>query len=242
MTITVVTGSGSGIGEAVARALHARGDTIACLDLIPDTVAAVAASLERSVAIPVDVTDEIAVDAAIAEVHQRYGRIDHFVSCAGVGGGQPLADVDVDHFRHVLDVNIVGTLLPARAIARTMIASRATGSFVFIGSTSSKIAGTSRSAYATSKGGVLMLGTELAVELAAVGIRVNVVAPGPTLTSMSEAAWANPDVRQMWEKRIPLGRAATAAEVASVVKFLTSEDASYVTGAFMPVDGGLLAR
>ena len=242
MAVSLVTGAGSGIGRATSRSLDARGDAVVCVDIDRDAAEDTAQQLHQSMAIGADVTDESAMRAVVQDAVRSFGTINNVVACAGVGGGQEILDLDLRHFRRVMEINVLGTLITTRVAVEHMASHGHGGSIVFLGSISSKIASTSRSAYAASKGGVLMLGKALAVELAPKRIRVNVVGPGPTITSMTELELSNPRVRMMWESRIPLQRVAEPSEVASVIVFLTGDESSYITGAFIPVDGGLLAQ
>jgi NAD(P)-dependent dehydrogenase (short-subunit alcohol dehydrogenase family) len=242
VTVSVVTGAGSGIGRAVAIALGARGDTVVCADLdeasAAETTSAAGAS---SMAIQLDVTHAPSCDEVIRGVVADHGRLDVLVTCAGIELGGSAEQLSDDAWRRVIDVNLSGTFWCARAAGQTMIAAGNGGRIVLIGSINSRIALTGQAAYCSSKGGVAMLGAALAVDWARHGITVNTVGPGVVDTPMSAASLADPDRRAMLMGRTPLGRPATADEIASVVAFLTSPDASYVTGAYIPIDGGWLA-
>ena len=170
-----------------------------------------------------------------------HGRLDVLVTCAGIELGGSAEDLSDDTWLRVIDVNLSGTFWCARAAGRAMIAGGNGGRIVLIGSINSRIALGGQAAYCSSKGGVAMLGAALAVDWARHGITVNTVGPGVVDTPMSAASLADPDRRAMLMGRTPLGRPAGPAEIASVVAFLTSPDASYLTGAYIPVDGGWLA-
>jgi NAD(P)-dependent dehydrogenase (short-subunit alcohol dehydrogenase family) len=240
--VAIVTGAGSGIGRAVAIALGARGDTVVCADLdeasAAETTSAAGAS---SMAIRLDVTYAPSCDEVIRGVAADHGRLDVLVTCAGIELGGSAEDLSDDTWLRVIDVNLSGTFWCARAAGRTMIAGGKGGRIVLIGSINSRIALGGQAAYCASKGGVAMLGAALAVDWARYGITVNTVGPGVVDTPMSAASLADPDRRAMLMGRTPLGRPAAPAEIASVVTFLTSPEASYVTGAYLPVDGGWLA-
>jgi len=141
----------------------------------------------------------------------------------------------------VVEVNLTGSFLTAREAARAMTGNGHGGTIVLIGSINSKVVLPGTAAYASSKGGVLLLGQALAVDFARHGIRVNVVGPGVTDTPMSADSLANPERRAMLMARTPLNRPADPDEIAKAVAFLTSDESSFVTGAFLPVDGGWLA-
>jgi NAD(P)-dependent dehydrogenase (short-subunit alcohol dehydrogenase family) len=171
-----------------------------------------------------------------------FGAIDVVVTSGGVGGGGIRADelADADYMR-VIDVNLNGTFWTARAVAREMIAAGRGGRMVLIGSVRSQLAMPGGAAYCASKGGVLMLGRALAVDWAPYGICVNVLGPGITDTPAMGKALADPSLAQTAFGRIPFGRPASPNEIAEVAAFLASPAAAYMTGAFVPVDGGWLA-
>jgi NAD(P)-dependent dehydrogenase (short-subunit alcohol dehydrogenase family) len=242
MKVSLVTGAGSGIGAATARAMGRRGDQVVCLDVDADRVASVAADIDGAVATVVDVTNKEQTDDAFRQTLQRFGRLDAVVACAGIEVGASALALDVETLRQVLEVNLVAGFLTAQAAAQAMLEGSAGGSIVLIGSINSQMAFPGSTAYSASKGGVLMLGRSLAVDLAPSGIRVNVIGPGVTNTPMSGASLTDPERRAALMSRIPLGRPAEPEEIAEVALFLTSDSASYVTGAFIPVDGGWLAR
>jgi NAD(P)-dependent dehydrogenase (short-subunit alcohol dehydrogenase family) len=241
MTVSLVTGAGSGIGAATAAALAARGDVVVCADVDLAAARRTAARLERAEAVELDVRDEHGCDAAAAGAVERHGRLDVTVACAGIQRTAPAHELDLETFRRVLDVNLTGAFLTCRAAARAMLAGRHGGRLVLVGSVNSSVALPGQAAYAASKGGVLLLGRALAVDLAPHGISVNVVGPGVTATAMNAAFLADPAQSEPLLARIPFGRAASADEIAAVIAFLASDAASYMTGAYVPVDGGWLA-
>jgi NAD(P)-dependent dehydrogenase (short-subunit alcohol dehydrogenase family) len=239
MSVSLVTGAGSGIGAATAAVFGERGDRVVCADLDEASARSVAASLPDAIAIGADVADEESCDRMVRTAVEFGGGLDAVVACAGIEAGASALDLDAATFRRVVDVNLTGSFLTARRAARAMLGRG--GSIVLIGSINSQMALPGGAAYAGSKGGVLMLGRALAVDLAEHGIRVNVIGPGVTDTPMSADSLADPDRRARFLGRIPLGRAADPREIARAAAFLTSDEASYITGAFLPVDGGWLA-
>lgn len=239
--VTLVTGAGSGIGAATCAVLGGRGDAVACVDIDEESAGRTAAGLDRSIALAADVTDPGDVERAVAATVDRFGGIDGVVTCAGIEIGGDTLDFAADDFRRVLDVNLTGSFLTAQAAARKMREAGHGGAIVLIGSLNSQVALPSAAAYCASKGGVSMLGKSLALDLAPLGIRVNVIGPGVTDTPMSAASLANPERSAEFMARIALRRPAEPAEIARVAAFLTSDDSSYMTGAFVPVDGGWLA-
>jgi NAD(P)-dependent dehydrogenase (short-subunit alcohol dehydrogenase family) len=242
MRVAVVTGAGSGIGAASCRALAEQGVKVACVDVDGGAAARTAAGLDGACSLELDVTDPTAVDAAFTAIIDRWGHVDVAVACAGIEVHGLGHELSIDTFRHIHDVNVLGSLHTARAASKAMIERDAGGRIVLIGSVNSRVALPGQAAYASSKGAVLLLGQSLAVDWAPYGITVNVVGPGVTDTPMSAATLADPDRSRRLIDRIPLGRAADPAEIAAAVAFLASPAASYVTGAFLPVDGGWLAH
>jgi NAD(P)-dependent dehydrogenase (short-subunit alcohol dehydrogenase family) len=238
--VTVVTGAASGIGRATAARLAARGDRVVLSDL-PSGALAAAADECGGAAIAADVTDEADTARLARAAVEAYGRIDALVHCAGIEEEFVDAhEMPLDVFERTMRVNVTGTFLVARAIGAQMVAQES-GSVVLLGSILSQVGYGGNAAYTASKGAVLQLGRALAVDWARHGVRVNVVGPGPVATPMSQGTIDDP-VRGSWlRERIPLGRPATAEEIASVCAFLTSEESSYMTGAYVPVDGGWLS-
>ncbi len=242
MAVALVTGAGSGIGAAVARRLSGRGDQVVCVDVDGDRAAQVAAEIEGSMSLAVDVTDETQCDAMVSATLDRFGDLDCVVTCAGIEVGGDSMTFDIDTFRRVVEVNLTGSFLTARAGAKAMMNKGHGGTIVLIGSINSKVVLPGTAAYASSKGGVLLLGQALAVDFARHGIRVNVVGPGVTDTPMSADSLAHPERRAKLMGRTPLNRPAHPDEIAKAVEFLTSDGSSFMTGAFIPVDGGWLAQ
>jgi NAD(P)-dependent dehydrogenase (short-subunit alcohol dehydrogenase family) len=241
MTVSLVTGAGSGIGAATAALLAARGDVVICIDVDPASARRTAAGLSRAEAFALDVRDEAGWTRVTGKVVERHGRLDVAVACAGVQVTAPAHELALHDFEQVLGVNLTGVFLTCQAAARAMIAGGHGGKLVLVGSVNSSVALPGQAAYAASKGGVLLLGRALAVDWAPHGITVNVIGPGVTATAMNAAFLADPAQREPLLARIPLHRPATPAEIAAVIAFLASDAASYMTGAYVPVDGGWLA-
>lgn len=241
MAVAIVTGAGSGIGAATARTLSARGDKVVCADVRLDFAQQTAGGLPDALAVEVDVSDSSSCERMVEDAVQRFGDVDAIVTCAGIekhGAGHEFSEEDFDR---IIDVNLKGTWLSARSAARAMINRGHGGTVVMIGSINSVVGNPGASAYCASKGGVLMLGRTLALDWAQYGIRVNVVAPGVVNTPMSAKSLADPQKRAKMMEKTPLGRPAPPEEIASVIAFLTSDASSFMTGAYVPVDGGTLA-
>jgi NAD(P)-dependent dehydrogenase (short-subunit alcohol dehydrogenase family) len=241
MGVAIVTGAGSGIGAATARALAARGDHVVCADIVKEAAEATAQGLSGAIAVRVDVSDASSCDEMVQQAVKQFGSVDGIATCAGIemhGSGEDFGEADFDR---IIDVNLKGTWLCARAVARNLIATGRHGTVVMIGSINSVVGNPGAAAYCASKGGVLMLGKTLALDWAAHGIRVNIVGPGVVDTPMSARSLAIPERRTRMMDRTPLRRPASPDEIASVVAFLMSDASSYMTGAYVPVDGGALA-
>ena len=242
-TAVVVTGAASGIGRACALALADVGRAVACWDL--DGVAAKATAEEaiaRKVAAvgrQVDVTDTASFDAAVAEAREALGPIGGLVHAAGVAGPVPVPFLDEDAWDAVLDVNLRAEALLVRALLPCLREVGTGASIVGISSVEGITGNGMIPAYCSSKAGLLGLTRSMGHALAAEGIRVNAVCPGAVETPMLAPALALPEARRRIEEKIPLGRVASPTEIAAVVRFLLSDDASYVTGTYLVVDGGM---
>lgn len=241
MAVTVVTGAGSGIGAATARSVAARGDSVVCADVNLDAAQRIAGEIEGAIAVEVDVSRRDSCERMVEEAVRRFGDLDSIVTCAGVEKHGPAHEFSEEDFDLIIDVNLKGTWLSASAAARAMMRAGHGGTVVMIGSINSIVGNPGASAYCASKGGVLMLGRTLALDWAPHGIRVNIVGPGVVDTPMSARSLADPQRRARMMEKTPLGRPAPPEEIASVIAFLTSDASSFMTGAYVPVDGGTLA-
>jgi NAD(P)-dependent dehydrogenase (short-subunit alcohol dehydrogenase family) len=241
MAVAIVTGAGSGIGAATAIALSDRGDRVVCADVVLDAAKRTAKTLHEAIALEVDVSSAASCDRMVEQALKRFGAVNSIVTCAGIekhGLGHEFSEEDFDR---IMDVNLKGTWLSARSAVKAMIKAGHGGTVVMIGSINSVVGNPGASAYCASKGGVLMLGKTLALDWAPFGIRVNIVGPGVVDTPMSARSLADPEKRAKMMEKTPLGRPAPPSEIASVIAFLTSDASSFMTGAYVPVDGGTLA-
>jgi NAD(P)-dependent dehydrogenase (short-subunit alcohol dehydrogenase family) len=246
----LVTGGGGGIGKAVASLALRAGEAVALVDLDEERLSGAVDELRvhagtEPLPIACDVTDEADVSAAFESTADRLGRPQSVVTAAGIDYGELLHALEARAWDRVLSVNLRGTFLVCRAALRHMLEGDG-GSIVCISSPLAFVATPGgSSAYSASKGGVSALVRSLAVDYARRGIRVNALLPGPTETDLMWANVTPAEVDRMREKvadEVPIGRLASPEEVARAALWLLSEDASYVTGAQVPCDGGMLAK
>ncbi|MFN8591080.1 MAG: glucose 1-dehydrogenase [Thermomicrobiales bacterium] len=246
--VALVTGAGTGIGAAIAKRLAADGATVHVTgrraENTQQTAAAIIAAGGTARWAVLDVSDGCAVAQVIAAAAAQEGRLDILVANAALAGLAaylgPLTEVSDDQWRQIIDVNLSGVFFCAREAARVMIPRRS-GCIVTIGSVNSFTPEADVPAYAAAKGGVLLLTKSLARDLGPYGIRVNGVAPGGTDTPRMEEAIATLGMtHEQLVGRIPLGRRGQSDEIAAVVAFLASDEASYISGQTIAVDGGFL--
>jgi 3-oxoacyl-[acyl-carrier protein] reductase len=241
--VAVITGSGRGIGREMARLFAAEGARVAVADVDPETARATAADIAAAggEACPVaaDVTDPGQVESLVRQVLGRWGRLDVLVNNAGVGLNRPCLETTLAEWEHVLAVNLTGTFLCSQAAARVMVR-QGGGRIVNVASISGQRGGQGRAAYGAAKAGVIQLTRVMAVELASRNVYVNAVAPGPVDTDQSRQNHT-PATRRAYHDRIPLKRYGEHREVAAAALFLASDEASFVTGHVLNVDGGFAA-
>lgn len=248
--VAVVTGAASGNGLAIAKRLHAEGAAVVSVDIDQDGLQALANELdERLVVLNANVGEPDCAQAAVNTALREFGRIDILVNNAGITRLFEFADLPLTEWDDVLRVNCTGAFLFSQAAAAAMRMAptpRVTRSIINISSVEGHVAVARRRHpqvhYNTSKGALQMLTVALAVELAPQGIRVNAIAPGVIDTQFMAAGLADPVARDWLLERIPLGRIGRPEDVAGAVAFLASEDAAYVTGSTVFVDGGWMAQ
>lgn len=237
--VAVVTGGARGIGLAIGQWFLAHGYNVALLDVDRVTLAATEATLaprEHVLAVPCDVSNPAEVAAAAEAVMARWGRVDALVNNAGVAVFKPALETSFEEWRHVLGTNLDGAFLCTQAFGAIMKAQK-NGAIVNIASISGLRASTLRVAYGTSKAAIIHLTKQYAVELGNFGVRVNAVCPGPVETEMAKLVHSVA-IRSDYYDAIPLGRYGTTEELANVVGFLCSKEASYVNGQSLASDGG----
>ncbi|WP_368415819.1 SDR family NAD(P)-dependent oxidoreductase [Falsiroseomonas sp.] len=240
--VALVTGAGRGIGLATARRFLAEGWRVALLDIDPALLDAAMAALDApgaTLALPCDVAEVASVQAAVRRAAALFGRLDALVNNAGTAVFKPMLETTPEEWARVMAVNLTGPFVATNAAAPLM-AEGGGGAVVNITSISGLRASTLRVAYGTSKAALAHLTKQQAVELAALGIRVNAVAPGPVDTAMAKAVHS-PEIRKDYHDTIPLNRYGLESELAETIVFLCSARASYITGQVIAVDGGFEA-
>ena len=242
--VAVVTGGAMGIGSKISESLAKKDLMVLVSDINEDaaneTVRRLRAEGYSAAPLLMDVGRQESISSAFAQVDKEYGRCDVLVNCAGIATVFPFLDFPIEDFVNTMNVNVTGTLLCSQHAARLMLRNR-WGRIVNIASVAGmRAVGTGRTAYGTSKGAVISLTRQMAVELAEYGITANAVAPGPVDTPMTQKLHTA-KFRDEYSRAIPMNRYGTMSEIASAVLYLASEEASYITGIVMPVDGGFLS-
>jgi meso-butanediol dehydrogenase/(S,S)-butanediol dehydrogenase/diacetyl reductase len=239
----LITGAASGIGRATALRLLDDGQTVAAFDRDSDALDALvaeAASREGSVRPTViDVGDPVTMAVEVVAAGEALDGLDGLVTSAGVasrGDTKRLAEVDYEDFAEVLRINLGGTFLAVKHALPAL--RRRRGSIVTVASIAAIIGNGLGSGYTSSKGGIVSLTRLIAAQYGSEGIRANCVCPGSTDTPMTMGAWDSDEMRERIRRSRPLGRVGQPEEIASVITFLLSSDASYQTGTVVPVDGG----
>lgn len=246
--VAIVTGAAQGLGEALAIRLNAEGAKVAVADINLEAAQKVAQGLNDSIAIEVDVTDEVQTEKMAQKVIDKYGRIDILVCNAAILIAKPIEEFPSQLWKKVIEVNLIGYFNSVKAVVPQM-KKQGGGNIIQINSKSGKKGSAKNSAYAAGKFGGIGLTQSLALELAENNIRVNSICPGNLLDS---PLWVNSlyeqyarnqgitkeEVRQKYLDQVPLGRGCTYDDVANVMVFLASEQASYMTGQAINVTGG----
>jgi len=238
----VVTGAGRGIGSAIALTLAREGAKVVVnysrsAESAEQVVAQIQAAGGEAVAVQANIAVPAEAEALIKSAQEKFGRIDILVNNAGITRDKLIMRMSEEDWDAVLDTNLKGTFLCAKAAAILMLKQKSPGVIVNVGSVIGKVGGAGQANYSAAKAGLVGLTKSMAKELGSRNIRVNAVAPGFIETEMTEVL--KPEYRDTILKQIPLGRLGASEDVARVVAFLCSEDAAYVQGEVISIDGGL---
>ena len=237
--IAIVTGASRGIGRAIARMLASRGAVVVAAargDNAAETVAAIREAGGRAEPATVDVSDAAAVEAMVSAVLQRHGRVDILVNNAGIARDQLLLRMKRDDWDQVIATNLTAAFTCVQAVLKPMVKQRA-GRIISISSVVGQMGNAGQANYAASKAGLIGFSKALAREVASRSITVNVVTPGLVDTDMTKAI--TDKAQTDWTSAIPLGRLGTPDEIAAAVCFLASDEAAYITGQVLAVNGGM---
>ena len=242
--VALIVGAGGGIGGAGAEGLAREGAAVVCADINQEAAEATAARIRaaggHTTACGLDVRDRSAVDAAVTAAVSGFGRLDVLVDCAGVSQTASFLDLDPGEWDRIIAVNLTGMFHLGQAAARQMVRQGSGGSIINVTSQLAEVARPERAAYVASKGGGRSLTHAMALELAPRGIRVNAIAPGPTLTGLTRASYDDPERRRATIAQIPLGRLGQPEDIVGAILYLASDESRWVTGSTVTVDGGYL--
>ena len=243
--VAIVTGGAGGLGSAICRKFAARGAAVAVADINAESASELARSIVSdggsAIAVQVEVTDEHSVANAVATVANELGRVDYLVHCAGTNIRSSVLDMSLDDWNLSLEPHLTGAFLFCREAGRQMVKQGDGGSVVLMSSVTAKAPVPERGAYGPAKAALINFAGQLGLEWAQYGINVNAVCPGVALTPMTEMVYARePELRQQRLKRFPTKREALPEEIADLVLFLCSDEAKYINGVAIPIDGGFL--
>ncbi|WP_409345013.1 SDR family NAD(P)-dependent oxidoreductase [Paenibacillus sp. MBLB4367] len=242
--IAIVTGAGRGIGESIARKFLLEGATVVICDALKARIEETAgklAALGTVTPFAVDVTKREDVQAMIDETVRQYGRIDILANNAGIARFEPFLEIEDKNWNDTLAVNLTGTFIVSQIAARVM-AKQKSGVIVNMASTNGILGEEALAHYNASKAGIVLLGKTMAIELAPYGIRVNSICPGAIQTDLALEGGQPAEELQQYLAKIPLKRRGSTEEVANAFAFLASDEASFITGTELVVDGGQICQ
>jgi NAD(P)-dependent dehydrogenase (short-subunit alcohol dehydrogenase family) len=239
----IITGGGSGIGAGIARLFGTLGANIVLGDVEPETAGEISCELGEMgypvLVVEVDVREAEQVDALVEKTVERFGGVDVLVNSAGVGTLSSIVDMIDEEWDWVLGVNLKGTFLCTRAVARWWIKTGNRGKIINLSSINERVPLAGEAHYCASKGGVMMFTRSAALELAPHGIHVNAIAPAMIQTPLTEELNVIPELHAAHLKQVPFGRMGQPEDVACVAAFLASPWSDWITGASVPADGGM---
>ena len=241
----IVTGAGRGIGFAIAQKFLDEGARLIICDLVPDRLAEATTTLAARggvTGITGDVTDGAFCEHLVGEAYRRLGRLDVLVNNAGIAAVEPFLEHSIESWERTVAVNLTAVFRLGQLAARAMVAQGSGGAIVNMASTNGHVGERGLAAYNASKAGVVLLTKTMAIELAEHGIRVNCVSPGWIETDLTMAGGHAPEFVATYLEKIPLRRAGQPEEVANLYAFLASDEASFITGESVVIDGGQLAE
>ena len=240
--VAIVTGAARGIGRAIALRLGQEGARVAVVDLRGregrETVRLIEGAGGQAVFVRTDVSDQRQIQAMVEAVVERWGTIHILVNNAGICPFEGFLEMSEDVWDQVLEVNLKGYFLCSQAVAKVMVEQGVKGRIIAVSSISSEFGGSSQAHYCASKAGINLLVKSMAISLGPHGITCNAVLPGTVETDINREALADPQVRDYWSKRAPLGRLGEPEDVAGPVLFFASDDSEWCTGSMLVVDGG----
>jgi len=240
--VAIITGGASGIGAAAVRQFHREGARVVIADVDEAGGTALAGELgDGARFLATDVSDFDAVEALVLDAVGAFGRLDVLFNNAGIGSFSPIPDLSPEDWQKVIAIDLSGVFHGMKA-AIPVMREQGAGAIVNTASISGMFGDYGFAAYNAAKAGVINLTRTAAIDHAREGIRVNAVCPGPVDTPIIAGIKEVPGLRAAWDNAVPMGRFATPVEIAEVAAFLASDAASYVTGAIVPVDGGLTAH
>jgi len=238
---SIVTGAGRGIGKAIARKFLKEGSSVVICDLVEERTGSAVEELRHFGeihGIVGDVTDSDFCEELVTTAFEKLGNLNVLVNNAGTGRFSPFLDHSEEDWDFILKTNLKSVFLMGQRFARFLVSHGGSGSIVNIASTNGLMAERDLAAYNSSKAGVILLTKTMAIELASMGIRVNCVSPGFIVTQLAREAGVSQDFTANYSSKIPMGRLGKPGEVANVAAFLASDEASFVTGESVVVDGG----
>ncbi|MCE2457459.1 MAG: SDR family oxidoreductase [Dehalococcoidia bacterium] len=243
--VAIVTGGAGGLGSEICRRFSMRGAAVAVADVNREAASELAGTITSecgsAIGVQVEVTDEDSVIAAVSTIVNELGRVDYLVHCAGTNIKSPVLDMTLDQWNLSLEAHLTGAFLFCREAGKRMVAQGDGGSVVLMSSVTAMSPVPERGAYGPAKAALINFAGQLGLEWAHYGINVNAVCPGVAVTPMTEMVYKRePELREQRLKRFPIKREVLPEEIADLVLFLCSDQARYINGVGIPIDGGFL--